>query len=60
MTRALLLLAITAASKATQQACDTARAANYQQVAAHLHQAGELIASALGLIVVDAATKRAS
>ena len=56
MTRMLLTLAIVSASKATQAAFDTAKAAGYPTVAAHLHQAGQLIASAMGLLIVDAAT----
>lgn len=56
MTRMLLTLAIVSASKATQAACDTARAAGYPTVAAHLRQAGELISSAMGLLIIDTAT----
>ncbi len=60
MTRMLLLIAITAASKATQAAYDTAKAAGCTAAAAQLRHAGELIAGALKLITVAQATTEAS
>ena len=56
MTRALIMIALTAASRALQDAHDLLVSAGYRQSAAHIHQAGQLVASALGLVVVDAAT----
>lgn len=60
MTRALLHLGILAASKATQSAHDTAKAAGCPLAARQLHMAGELIASALRLVIVDERVKEAS
>lgn len=60
MSRYLAILAITAASKALQQCHDTLVAGGYQTAAAHVHQAGELVRNALGLVVVDRAQAASS
>lgn len=51
----LCIVAITGASKILKQTHDTLVAAGYQTAAAHVHQAGELVRNALGLVVVERA-----
>ncbi len=53
MTRLLAITAITIASKALHQCHATLSAAGYLAAAARVHQAGELVAAALGLVVVE-------
>lgn len=58
MTHALAILALHAASAATQRAYQTLCAIGAQTAAAHVRQAGELIQTAVGLVVVDSAKRR--
>lgn len=60
MTHTLVILALTTASRALQDAHDVLVAAGYRQAAAHVHQAGQLVASAMGLVIVDTAQRRTS
>lgn len=60
MTRLLPIVALTGASKSLQTAHDTLVAAGYREAARHVHQAGELVRNALGLVVVERAQERAS
>ena len=53
MSHALAILALHAASAATQRAHDTLRALGAFTAADHVKQAGTLISTALGLIIID-------
>ncbi len=55
MTRALALVALHAASAAIKRAHDTCLAAGLTESANHLHQAGQLVLNAVGLVIVDKA-----
>lgn len=55
MTAALAILALHAASAAIKRAHEVLLAAGLHTAAANVRQAGELVASAVGLVVVDRA-----
>jgi len=57
MTQALAILALYAASAATQRAYETLRAIGATDAAEHVKQAGALITNAVGLVVVDRARR---
>lgn len=60
MTRLLALLALTSCSKALERAHETLTAGGYADAARCVHQAGDLVARAVGLVVVAEAQRRAS
>lgn len=60
MTRMLAIVAITGASKVLKQCHETLSAAGYLEAARHVHQAGELVRNALGLVVVERAQAASS
>ena len=57
MSHALAVLALHAASAAVQRAHEVLRAAHLPTAAEHVHQAGQLLSNALGLVIVDKARR---